>query len=102
MMLGYAEKLEKLVKAKNGLKIHSLHFVRSEVLKQTTNEQLKSIGLGAYEAVFFDVLGDSYVKNGALNPEHSNLINLAGATINILSDSFPQQVILIQNEFPNE
>ena len=99
-MLGHKQFFDDLLSSRNGLDVHSVHFVRSSVLEKTPKEQLESVGVEEFEPIFFGVDGDSYCKNGELNPSNSDYTDLGGGTINIDKGEGPEQVILVQSDFP--
>ena len=101
-MLGHEQFLKDLVDNKDGLKVHSIHFVEKAILHKDPQEQLDSIGLENFEPIFFSVKGDNYCKDGQLNPSSSDYSTLNGGTINIEVNGKVKQVILVQNDFPIE
>lgn len=97
-MLGYKRFLEELLDHRNGLKVHSIHFVKVALLDKKTQEQLEGVGLGNSEPVYFSIKGKNYCEGGVLNTNS----NLRGCAINIKTDGLPEQVILIQKDFSRE
>lgn len=101
-MLGHEQFLKDLVGHKDGLKVHSIHFVEKAILDKDSQGQLNSIGLENFEPIFFSVNGDNYCKDGQLNASSSDYSALNGGTINIKVNGKIKQVILVQNDFPVE
>ena len=62
----YKEAVDELVLGRNGLVVHSIHFVTVDVLKLGEKEKLQSVSLGHHEHVAFKV-SNYYPNKSKLN-----------------------------------
>ncbi|MGR5150227.1 hypothetical protein ACQKP8_27255 [Photobacterium alginatilyticum] len=97
-MFEHKDLFETLLGHKNGLKLNSVNVVERVVMSLDEKGKLRSVGLGEYEPVFFDVIGDTYCK-GILDQCNSNL---DGSVINIQTDKGYEQVVFIPETVPAE
>jgi len=97
-MLGYTKFLETLLSDRNGLKVHSIHFVEVGLFDKKTKEKLEYVGLGSFEPIYFSSKGEDYCENGMLNSNSST----KGCAIAIEVDGLIEQVVLIQKTFSYE
>lgn len=96
-MYGHKKMLDDLLQHKNGVNVHSIHFVNRVMLQEECKIRLSSVGLGQHEIVTFTVTGFSYC-NGVLNKNN----NLEGSLTNIITERGIEQVIFIPSEVPAE
>lgn len=89
-MYEHKKMLDDLLQHKNGINVHSIHFVNSSILQEECKTGLSSVGLGQHEIVTFTVTGFSYC-NGVLNENK----NLEGSLTNIITERGIEQVIFI-------
>ena len=94
-MLNYQDELNQLLENRNGIDVHSIHFVKGSVLDKTPKEQLEAIGLCSLEPVYFSIDGEEYCENGVLN---GNGGDVRGGVINAMISNEITQIILIQSD----
>jgi hypothetical protein len=97
-LFGSSQLLEKLLSSRNGLKVHSIHFVKAEVLSRSPKDQLESVGLKDLEPIYFKVRGLFYSRDETL----SSTGDRKGSTINLMINGLPEQTILITKEPPRD
>lgn len=94
IMPDHKKMLDELLSSKNGIEVHSIHFISGELLGREEDEILSSIGLNSYEPIKFLVKGLSYPERKGSQP----LPNARAATICIRNKSVINQVILLKDE----
>ena len=93
-MPDHKDLLDELLVSRNGIDVHSIHFVSDELLGKEDDEILLSVGLKSFEPIKFSVKGLPYPKRKESQP----LPNARAATICIRSKSIINQVILLKDE----
>jgi hypothetical protein len=94
-MLNYEDHLNHLLKNREGINVHSIHFVKHSVLNKEPKEQLEAISLNKLQPVFFSIDGEGYCDKGMLN---SNGSDVQGCVLNVIISGAVSQIILIQSD----
>jgi hypothetical protein len=98
-MIEHKTLFDSLLKERNGLSVHSIHEVNSEILDLEPKEKLEAVGIIGCDPIFFEVKGRSYCKNGKLN---GTGVNTRGDTITSVIDGKRQQIIFLQGKLDYE
>lgn len=99
MSESYKQRFECLLEHKNGLTLHSVHFVPRDIFDLEEKEQLVWLNLNKFDPIYFSLDGVGYCHGGKLN---KNGGNIKGSTINVLESEKPVQIVLIQECVPIE